>query len=171
MHDLNPLRLLQKENKIQLDMSTARRRLKSPQSLSNLSTHPTIWPWNYKDKVLCVVKGKNHIVSPVSNWFAFFLFHINQITIPEIQLFWNLTLKNRRSRLWVSSKVKVTWFTQYPTDAPPFRFTSTGPTIIPNRVTLKKHIRNFQRKFGKKVSTRMPPKSNQVKSMTPGACI
>ena len=91
-------------------MSTARRRLKSPQSLSNPSTHPTIWPWNYKVKVLGVVKGKNHIVSPVSNWFAFFLFPINQITIPEIQLFWKLTLKNQRSMLWESSKVKVTWF-------------------------------------------------------------
>ena len=38
-------------------------------------------------------QGQDHIVSLVSNWFAFFLCHINQITIPEIQLFWNLTLK------------------------------------------------------------------------------
>ena len=120
-----------------------------------------------------VVKGQDHTVSPVSNWFAFFLFHINQITIPEIQLFWKMTLKNQRSRSWVRSKVKVTLFTQYPTDAPPFRFTSIGPTIPEicpiECLTLKKHIRNFERKFGKKkVSNRIPPKSSQVISMTRG---
>ena len=54
-----------------------------------------LWPWNYKIKVMGVVKRQDHTVSPVSNWFAFFLFHINQITIPEIQLFWNLTSKNQ----------------------------------------------------------------------------
>ena len=61
---------------------------------------------NYKIKVMDVVK--DHIISPVSNWFTFFLFHINQIIIPQIQLFWNLTLKNQRSWSWVRSKVKVT---------------------------------------------------------------
>ena len=35
----------------------------------------------------CVVKGQNNTVSPLSNWFAFFLFHINQIKVPEKQLF------------------------------------------------------------------------------------
>ena len=44
-----------------------------------------------------VVKGQDHTVSPITNRFAFFLFHINQKTIPEKQLFWNLTLKNQRS--------------------------------------------------------------------------
>ena len=40
-----------------------------------------------------VVKWQDHsMVSPVSNWSAFFLFHINQITIPYMQLFWNLIL-------------------------------------------------------------------------------
>ena len=71
-----------------------------------------------------------------------------------MQLFWNLTLKNQRSRSWVRSKVKVTYFTQYPTNAPPFCFTSIGPTIPEicpiDCLTLKKHIRNFLRKFGKK---------------------
>ena len=125
-----------------LDMSTARRRLKSPQSLYGTSTHPTIvthrsqsWSWmidsqpflsmsisastpipqiklfrtlNYKVKVMGVGKGQDHTVSPASNWFALFLFHINHITTPHIQLFWNLTLKNQRSSSWVRSKVKVT---------------------------------------------------------------
>ena len=58
-------------------------------------------------------------------------FHFTSIrpTIPEIELFRNLTLKHPRSRSWVRSKVKVTYCTQYPTNALPFCFTSIGPTI------------------------------------------
>ena len=56
----------------------------------------------------CGQRARPHTVSPVSISFAFFLFRINQITIPEIQLFWNLTLKNQGSMSWVRSKVKVT---------------------------------------------------------------
>ena len=37
-------------------------------------------------------------------------------------VFLNLTLKHPRSRSWVTSKVKVTYHTQYPTDAFPFLF-------------------------------------------------
>ena len=73
-----------------------------------ISGYFKLWPLNYKVKVMSVVKGQDHTVSPVSNWFAYVLFHINQITIPQIQVFWNLTLKNQRSRSWVRSKVKVT---------------------------------------------------------------
>ena len=68
-------------------------------------------------------------------------------TIPEIELFRNLTLKLPRSRSWVRSKVKVTYCTQYPSNALHFRFTSIGPTIPeiwPKLcLTLKKHIQNF----------------------------
>ena len=46
-----------------------------------------------------------------------------------IQLFRNLTLKHLRSRSHVRSKVNVTYYTQYPTDALPFHFTSIRPTI------------------------------------------
>ena len=58
-------------------------------------------------------------------------FHFTSIrpTIPEIELFRNLTLKHPRSRSWVRSKVKVIYCTQCPTNAIPFRFTSIGPTI------------------------------------------
>ena len=58
-------------------------------------------------------------------------FHFTSIrpTIPEIELFRNLTLKHSRSGSWVRSKVKVTHCTQYPSNALPFRFTSIGPTI------------------------------------------
>ena len=58
-------------------------------------------------------------------------FHFTSIrpTIPEIQLFHNLTLKHPRSRSWMRSKVKVAYYTQYQAHALPFRFTSIGPTI------------------------------------------
>ena len=99
----------------------ARRRLKSPRSLSGTSTHPTMvtqrsWSWNnlhpfcsmsisppipeirlfqtltlklQGHTIMGMVKGQDHTVRPVSTWFAFFSVHINQITIPEIQLLWN----------------------------------------------------------------------------------
>ena len=51
-----------------------------------------------------VVKEHSHTVGPESTWFAFFLFHINQITIPEMHLFRKLTLKNPRSRSCVSQR-------------------------------------------------------------------
>ena len=56
------------------------------------------------------VKGQSHKVDPESTrssstWFAFFSFHIDQITIPGIQLFRNLTLKNPRWRSWLRSKI------------------------------------------------------------------
>ena len=58
-------------------------------------------------------------------------FHFTSIraTIPEIELFRNLTLKHPRSRSWVRSKGKVTYCTQYPTNALTFCFTSIRPTI------------------------------------------
>ena len=146
-------------------MSTARRRLKSPQSLSGTSALPTMvrlvnikvmngwltsfsfpvsrpsqswdkaisdsdleistpssrsWVWS-KGKV--IQSTQYHINSP--------RFHFTSIrpTIPEIELFRNLTLKRPRSRSSVRSKVKVTYWTRYPTYALPFRFTSIGPTI------------------------------------------
>ena len=76
------------------------------------------WVWS-KGKV--IQSAQYHINS--------LRFHFTSIrpTIPEIELFRNLTLKHPRSRSWVRSKVK--YCTQYPTDALPFRFTSIGPTI------------------------------------------
>ena len=130
-----------------------------------------IWPWNYKFEVMAVVTVRNHTVSPVSNWFAFILFHINQITIPAIQLFSNQTLRNQRSRLWVKSNIKVTYFTQYPTNTPPFRFTWVGPTIPEicpiGSLTLKKTNPKSSRKMWQKwVFNGIHPKANQVISIT-----
>ena len=78
------------------------------------------WVWT---KGMVIQSAQNHINS--------LPFHFKSIspTIPQIQLFWNLTLKYPRSRSWVRSKVKVTYHTQYLTYALPFRFTSIGPII------------------------------------------
>ena len=146
-------------------MSTARRRLKSPQSLSGTSAHPTMvrlvnimvmnvgltsfsfhvnrpsqsWDEAISDSALEIatprsrswVWSKGNVIQAVQYHIKSPRFHFTSIrpTIPEIELFRNLTLKHPRSRLWVRSKVKVTYCTQYPTDALPFRFTSIGPTI------------------------------------------
>ena len=57
-----------------------------------------------------VVKGQDHsAVSPVSNWSAFFLFHINQITIPYMQLFWNLILKIQGQGSFHVDQTMHTW--------------------------------------------------------------
>ena len=61
------------------------------------------WVWS-KGKV--IQSAQYHINSP--------RFHFTSITptIPQIELFRNLTLKHPRSRSWVRSKVKVTYCTQ-----------------------------------------------------------
>ena len=140
-------------------MSTARRRLKSPQSLSGTSAHlimvtqvnimvmngwltsfsfivnrpPHSWDKAISDSNLEAPRSRTWVwskgkVRPSAQY------HINSLpfrltsirpTIPEIELFWNLTLKHPRSRSWVRSKVKVIYFTQYQTNAHPFCFTSS----------------------------------------------
>ena len=146
-------------------MSTARRRLKSPQSLSGTSAHPTMvtlvnimvmngWltsflfhvnrPSHSGDKAISNFDlkistpgsrswmwSKGKIIQSAQYHINSLRFHFTSIrpTIPEIEIFRNLTLKHPRSRSWVRSKVKVTYCTQYPTDALPFRLTSIGPTI------------------------------------------
>ena len=84
------------------------------------------------------------------------LFHFESIrpTIPDMELFQNLTFKNLRSNSWVRSKVKVTWLTQYLNDALLFCFASIGPTIPEiwsiECLTLEKHIQNFEKKNHRK---------------------
>ena len=148
---------------VKLDMSMARRRQKSPRSLSGTSAHPTMvtlvnimvlngWLTSFSfhanqlshswDKAISDsdletprsrswVWSKGKVIQSAQNHINSLPFHFKSIrpTIPEIQLFRNLTLKHLRSRSWVRSKVKVTYYTQYATDALPFRFTSIGPTI------------------------------------------
>ena len=145
-------------------MSTARRRLKSPQSLPGTSAYPTMvtlvnimvmngWLTSFSFHVNLPSHSWDKAISDFDleistprsrSWVwskgkvILTMYHINSLhlhftsirpTIYEIELFRNLTLKHSRSRSWVRSKVKVTYCTQHPSDALPFRFTSIGPTI------------------------------------------
>ena len=88
---------------------------------SNLETpRSRSWVWS-KGKV---IQSSQYHINPLP-------FHFSSIrpTIPEIELFQNLTMKHPRSRSWVRSKVKVKYCTQCPSNAHPFRFTSIGPNI------------------------------------------
>ena len=163
-------------------MSTARRRLKSPQSLSGTSPQPhhghtsqyhghkrmthTFRSMSIGQTIPEIklfqtltlkfqLQGQGHGCGQRARSYnrpSIILTHFIFISHQSDQHFWelfrNLTLKHPRSRSWVRSKVKVTYCTQHPTDALPFRFTSIGPTIpeIWPKVclTLKKHIRIFK---------------------------
>ena len=190
-----------------LDMSTARRRLKSPQSLYGTSTHPTMvthrsqsWSWMIHSRpflsmsisaptpifqirlfktLTCKLQGQGHgcgrrtrpYSQPSINWFAFFLFHINQITIPQIRLFWNLTLKNQWPRSWVISKVKVILVQQISNRCTSFSFHinwTNHSWDMSNRVfDLEKTHPKFSKKiWQKRITNIIPLKSNQVMTMT-----
>ena len=146
-------------------MPTARRRLKSPQSLSGTSTYPTMvtlvntmvmngWLTSFSFHVnrpshswdKAISDSDLEISTPSSRSrgrskgkvIQLAQYHINSLhfyftsirpTIPEIELFRNLTLKHPRSRSWVRFKVKVTYCTQYPTYALPYCFTSDQPFL------------------------------------------
>ena len=127
-----------------------------------------LWPWNYKIKVIGVVKGQDHTVNSLSNWFPFFLLHVNQITIPEIQLF-----DLEKSKVHVMGEVKGQGHIDHPVSnrCTPFSChinrTNHSWDITNGVFNLeKKHIRKFQRKFCKKrFSTITYSKSNLVISM------
>ena len=69
-----------------------------------------LWPWKSWVTVKGLVEGQSHIVVPVSYQFAPFHFTSIRSTIPEIQLFRNLSLKHLRSGSRVKSNVKVTLY-------------------------------------------------------------
>ena len=128
-------------------MSPARRRLKSPQSLSGTSAHLTMvtqvnimvmdgWLTSFSfivnrpphswDKAISDsdletprstswVWSKGKVIQSAQYHINSLPFHFTSIrpTIPEIELFRNLTLKHPRSRSWGKSKVKVIYCTQY----------------------------------------------------------
>ena len=96
-------------------------------------------------------------------------YHFTSIrpTRVETQLFQNLTLKLPRSRSWVRSKVEVTYYSQYPTDALPFASHQSDqafPEIWPySYLTLERPIRNFEWELAKiTVSATTSRKSIQV---------
>ena len=99
-----------------LDMSTARRRLKSPRSLSGTSAHPTM------------VTQVN--IMDMNGWLTSFSFIVNQPPIPEIKVISDSDLETPRSRSWVWSKGKVMQSAQYHINSLPFHFTSIRPTML-----------------------------------------
>ena len=76
----------------QLDMSTARRRLKSPQSLYSTSTHH-----GYPEVMVMVMNDRLASLS----------FHVNQVPHSSNKAISNFDLETARSRSWVWSKGKT----------------------------------------------------------------
>ena len=98
-----------------LDISTARRRLKSPRSLSGTFAHLTM----VTQVNIMVLNGR----------LTSFLFIINRSPHSWDKAFQTLTLKTPSSRSCVWSKGKVIQSSQYHINSLPFHFTSIRPTI------------------------------------------
>ena len=99
-----------------LDMSTARRRLKSPRSLSGTSAHPT------------VVTLVNIMV--MNGWLRCFSFHVIRPPYSWDKAISDSDLETPRSMSRVWSKGKVIQSAQYHINSLPFRFTSIRPTNL-----------------------------------------
>ena len=97
-------------------MSTARRRLKSPRSLSGTSAHPTM------------VIQVNIMV--MNGWLASFSFIVNRLPHSWDKAISDSDLETPRSRSWVWSKGKVIQLAQYHINSLPFHLTSIRPTIL-----------------------------------------
>ena len=97
-----------------LDTWTARRRLKSPQSLSGTSAHAT------------TVTQVNIMV--MNGWS--FSFIVNRLPHSWDKAISDSDLETPRSRSWVWSKGKVIQLAQYHINSLPFHLTSIRPTIL-----------------------------------------
>ena len=97
-------------------MSTARRRLKSPRSLSGKSAHPTM------------VTQVNIMV--MNGWLASFSFTVNRPPHSWDKAISDYDLETPRSRSWVWSKGKVIQSAQYHINSLPLHFTSIRSTIL-----------------------------------------
>ena len=96
-------------------MSTARQRLKSPQSLSGTSAH------------LTMVTQVNIMV--MNGWLTSFSFIVNRPPHSWDKAISDSDLETPRSRSQVWSKGKVIQSAQYHINSLPFHFTSIRPTI------------------------------------------
>ena len=97
-------------------MSTARRRLKSPRSLSRTSGHPTM------------VTQVNIMV--MNGWLTSFSFIVNRLPHSWDKAISDSDLETPRSRSWVWSKGKVIQLAQYHINSLPFHLTLIRPTIL-----------------------------------------
>ena len=115
----NIVSILQCNNDVmkdKLDMSTARRRLKSPRSLSGTSIHAT------------TVTQVNIMV--MNGWLTSFSFIVNRLPHSWDKAISDSDLETPRSRSWVWSKGKVIQLAQYHINLLPFHLTSIRPTIL-----------------------------------------
>ena len=98
-------------------MSTARRRLKSPQSLSGTSAQPTM---------VTLVN-----ITVMNIWLTFFSFHVNRPSHSWDKAISDSDLKisTPRSRSWVWWKGKVIQSARYQINSLRFHFKSIRPTI------------------------------------------
>ena len=96
-------------------MSTARRRLKSPWSLSGTSAHPT------------TLTQVNIMV--MNGWLTSFSFIVNRPPHSWDKAISDADLETPRSRSWVWSKGKVIQSGQYHINLLPFHCTPIRPTI------------------------------------------
>ena len=111
-----------------LDMLMARRRLKSPQSLSSTSARPAM------------VTLVNIMV--INGWLTTFSIHVNQPSHWWDKAFSNPDLETPRSRSWVWSRGKVIKLAQYPINSLPFHFPSIGPAILNIQLFRKLTLKN-----------------------------
>ena len=96
-------------------MSTARRRLRSPRSISGTSAHPSM------------VTQVNIMV--MNGWLTSFSFIVNRPPHSWDKAISEYDLETLRSRSWVWPKGMVMQSAQYHINSLPFHFTSTRPTI------------------------------------------
>ena len=96
-------------------MSTARRRLKSPRSLSGTSAHHTM---------VTLVN-----ITVMNGWPRSFSFFVNRPPHSWDKAISDSDLETPRSRSWVWPKGKVIQSAQYHINSLPFHFTSIKPTI------------------------------------------
>ena len=130
-----------------------------------------LWPWNSKVKVMGVVKGKCRTVGPISYQLTSFHFTSIRPTIPEIQLFWNLTLKHPRSRWNIQGQGQCHILYPVSNRCTSFSFHINRTNHSWDRVKivfdLEKTHPNFLKKFAKiTVFNSSAPKSYQVITMT-----
>ena len=85
------------------------------------------------------------------------------LTIPEIQLFRNLTLKNPRSMSWVRSKVKVTHSSP---SIQPMHFLLSLCKLDQPFLRYGQYTSEILKNRKGKISYRFSPKSNQVIGMS-----
>ena len=104
---------------VKLDMSTARRRLKRPRSLSVTSARPIM---------VTLVN-----IMLMNGWLTSFSFNVNRPSYSWDKAISNYDLKTPRSKSRVWSKGKVVESTQYPINPLPFHSRKYGDYVYGNR--------------------------------------